>query len=119
MTTKPSPLRKIIPPLVWPAGILLLVGYCYVGARMEERRIPPEARVEMREAARARAPGAGDIVVDGAQVHSVAVALDPAQGFSGSISIVVILGVVLAVVVVLRTNAKDKAERQRAADEAP
>jgi hypothetical protein len=120
----PSPLRKIVPALVWPAGVLLLVGYCWVGERMEERRIPPQARQEIRDAARevARAPGSVRrevIAVESAELRSVGVAFPRTRAFGGQIPLVAVLCVVLVVAVVWRTNAKDKAERQRAADEMP
>jgi hypothetical protein len=116
----PSPLRKLIPPLVWPVGILLLVGYCYVGGRVDQG---PD-RQAIREMARARGAEvrAGDGVdLQGAAGRSVSVSapLNAVGGVSLVKIPIVILCVLLVVSVVRRTNARDRAERERAARETP
>jgi hypothetical protein len=120
--TNPSPLRKIIPPLVWPVGILMLVGYCFIGERTLDRSIALEDRQEVRDLSRARSPESRPVVVQGQggelrSVHASARRETVAEFSSLRIPLIVILGVVLVVAVVWRTNSRDRAERERAANE--
>jgi hypothetical protein len=90
VTTTPSPLRKIIPPLVWPAGLLLLVGYCWVGGRAGR---PDAITAERMAASRAAA-------IESGRVESVsAVALEAPLAFAIPIPLIAGLAVVVGIVI--------------------
>lgn len=119
----PSPLRRLVPPLVWPAGLLLLLGYWSLGrtpppadveaARVEASRLEAErVRREVRTGAivGARAPG-GEVVSVAPQVRSVSVALEAPRQISLVIPLIVVVGIGLWAVVLRRSSADGSRSR--------
>ncbi len=105
MTIRVSPLRKLVPPLVVPAGLLLLLGYCFVEKRSSRAGAAErEARVRAEVAAvKAGSPTSSRVVVvsEGAKSVSLTAPMR-ALRLDLPIAIVVVLGVVLWVRVLRR-----------------
>ena len=62
----PSPFRKLVPPLIWPVGVLLIVGYCYLENRSEPLPCAPSGRGAPMASA-----GRGGVVLDSAFAEHV------------------------------------------------
>jgi hypothetical protein len=106
-TDRPSPLRRLLPPLIWPAGLLLLVGYCYVDDRTDARRSASIDRNRQAPSVEAIAERSPSTVVDrsSSRVSSVAVAMDPPMRISLPLILIVVLGTGLWVSVLRRPAA--------------
>jgi hypothetical protein len=103
-TKRPSRLRKLIPPLIWPVGLLLVLGYWFVERRQspgraDAERMARETRAELR--AGNRASGVDYAVSGPRQVQSVSVALEP-RASSLAIPIIIVIGVGLWIAVLRR-----------------
>jgi hypothetical protein len=103
-TKPPSRLRKLIPPLIWPVGLLLVLGYWFVERRQspgraDAERMARETRAELR--AGNRASGVDYAVSGPRQVQSVSVALEP-RASSLAIPIIIVIGVGLWIAVLRR-----------------
>jgi hypothetical protein len=98
--SRPSPLRKIVPLLVWPVGIMLIVGYCTLTRRSTDA---PERRTTV-------------VTSTGERINTtssgVAVALEPARTLDLRIAFAVVLGIIL-VAWVSRVARRDPGARDR------
>lgn len=108
--TTPSPFRKLVPPLVWPVGVLLVMGYCYIDHRDNQaacrppERCAPIAAVQRRGSLDSTAAERAGMM----QSHSVAVAFTEADMVDLRIPLLFVLGGVLAILVVRRRKARGK-----------
>jgi hypothetical protein len=116
---RPSPLRRLVPPLIWPIGLLLIAGYWFMErtrapGRAEAERITHEARSATIEGA--RAPGV-EVVSVGPRTRSVAVvAMDRPRTTSLLIPIIVVVGIGLWIAVLRRPSPRDTAAGGRDGD---